>query len=377
MSTRSSLYTKIKKGIVKKNNLWSAALVSIGFFVLVSYQNCGQSPTADLGDIASGASSCSIKSYSSTGVEKKSFYVGEIANFSLMSPSDGQTIQYSLQKNGVIIQNNNVTTPYYFQLTNKDNTSLGNYTLTMNLLDQGKSVCTKIVNFAVQVPGIKTCQLTANDGTNFVTYQQIPFSITSNPSGMNAYISTVSGDWNRRAKLQTPSNFVETLSTPNTYTVYAEIADENGAYLRCTPDIEITVTAAQVTPTPTGTATPTPTPSPSASPNPAGSITTSMPYANISIPYTISWNIRNAPFGAVYYREMRMVSDEFGSSWQFVTDFALLKCSANASDSNQDLLQAGGLKRYFLFSTNSCSSQPNFNQPLSTVDVIYVQPDLP
>lgn len=230
------------------NNIVILALF-LAALTLVSYQNCGQTSTGDFSISSAGYTSCEVKSYNSSGASKNSFYVGEIANFSLKTVIDGQTIQYSLQKNGITIQNNNVSSPYYFQLTNKDNNSLGTYVLSMNLLDQGKTVCTKSLSFAVQLEGTKSCQLSALEGTNFKTNEQIKLLITSTPTGLNAFLSEVSGFWSRKVEGATESNIVETIPTPGTYTVYAEVLD-GASYLRCAPDVVLTITASVVTPPP-------------------------------------------------------------------------------------------------------------------------------
>ncbi len=345
---------------MKQFLIFLSFVASVGF-VLVSYQNCSQNSSSDLGSSigTKSVAGCNMSSFSSNQELKNTFTVGEIANFIIASDPSGLSVQYVLQSDdGSVTQNSSAITPYFFQQTNSD---LGNFTLTMTASNNGKSVCTQSLSYSVEPPGTTTCQLSATSGTSFLTGQAVPFKITSSPGGLAAFIT---GGAANRTSVPTVTAFSQSYATAGTYPVYAEVKDLNGVYIRCTPSVSLTI-AANPNPSPTPVPTPgvSPTPTPTAPPKvPQGSISIAPQYQANSTSSTLSWTFSNTPYVQVWAQQLNLTTLVPTGAYVFV------KCGTLASDSILlDWSDVTGTRyEFYLYSATSCTQYTQSQLPTLT-----------
>ncbi len=212
-------------------------------FIFVNYQNCSSGGN-NLALPSSGnmsSSACNLQISDSSGIPQTTFQVGQIANVNINTPA-GSAI-FIMTYNQAVVQNQSISTPTTLQQNFTSPASVGTYTISIQAAQNGKVICNASTSFSVVPQGstnITTCILSATSSINAAIGQAVPFSITSSPTGLQAFVSG-DGLVGRVPKGMTNVNYNETFSSAGSFARHADVQDNTGAYIPCTNNIAISV----------------------------------------------------------------------------------------------------------------------------------------
>lgn len=246
------------------------SIAALSITIVVTFQNCAQDTGSLLIDDSNGKSvnSCSADIFNSSGQKDNIFKPGEVVNFISSSNPSGSVGYFVIKKGGKVKDNISVRTPEYVQKLYFSDTDEGQYEFQSVMNSNGRTGACKSPpqQFTIRSADdvLPTCILSSSraTGASIVVGQTVNYTVTSDPSGLEAQIF---GDGALIAQgSNTPTNYSEVFGAPGSVNRFAQIKTNTGSTIKCSGEVSYTVSnngSTSPTPTPVPT-TPTPTPPP-------------------------------------------------------------------------------------------------------------------